>query len=86
MPSRLGAQGSKSNKLESADLTKTKCSRDGNEAHLHESLLLLASHTNSSKKSLKNEERGVRELFLGLGLSSARQSGKRERLKGYGGV
>jgi len=32
-PSRLGAQGSKSNKLESAGLTKTKCSRDGNEAH-----------------------------------------------------
>ena len=32
-PSRLGAQGSKSNKLESASLTKTKCSRDGNEAH-----------------------------------------------------
>ena len=78
MPSCLGAQGSKSNKLESAGLTKTKCSRDGNEAHLLESLLLLASHSNPSRESLKNGEKGVRELFLGLGLSSARQSGKRE--------
>ena len=65
-PSRLWAQGSKSNKLESADLTKTKCSRDGNETHLHESLLLLASHSNPSMESLKNGERGVRELFLAL--------------------
>ena len=31
-PSRLGAQRSKSNKLESAGLTKTKCSRGGNVA------------------------------------------------------
>jgi len=40
---------------------------------------LLASHSNPSKESLKNEERGVRELSFGFGRSSARRNGKRER-------
>jgi len=39
---------------------------------------LLASHSNPSRESLKNGERGVRELFLGLGLSSARQVAREE--------
>ena len=84
-PSRLATQGSKSNKLESTGLTKTKCSRGGNEVHQHEFLLLLASHSNPSKESLKNGERGVRELFLSLGRCSACQMA-REVAEGYGGV
>jgi len=47
---------------------------------------LLASHSNPSKKSLKNEERGVRELSFGFGRSSARRNGKRERTEGGEGV
>ena len=40
--------------------------------------LLLASHSNPSKESLKNEERGVRELSFGFRRSSTRKNGKRE--------
>jgi len=46
---------------------------------------LLASHSNPSKESLKNEERGVRELSFGFGRSSARRNGKRERERTEGG-
>ena len=41
-------------------------------------ILALASHSNPSKESLKNEERGVRELSFGFRRSSARKNGKRE--------
>ena len=47
---------------------------------------MLASHSNPSKESLKNEEREVRELFLSLGRCSARQIGKRDRAEGVCGV
>jgi hypothetical protein len=43
---------------------------------------LLASHSNPSKESLKNEERGVRELSFGFRRSLAQKNGKRERTKG----
>ena len=65
-------------------MTKTKCSRDGNKAHSLESLLLLASHSNPSRKSLKNEERGVRALsWVRFEFSSSKW--QERGLKGYGG-
>jgi len=47
---------------------------------------LLASHSNPSKESLKNEERGVRELSFGFRRSSARRNDKRERTERGEGV
>ena len=47
-------------------------------------LLLLASHSNPSKESLKNEERGVRELSFGFGRSSAQRNGKKKTEGGEG--
>jgi len=47
---------------------------------------LLASHSNPSKESHKNEERRVRELSFGFGRSSARRKCKREKTEGGEGV
>ena len=44
-------------------------------------LLLLASHSNPSKESLKNEERGVRELSFGFRRSSAQRMARESELK-----
>jgi hypothetical protein len=81
-PSCLGAQSSKSNKLESTGLTKNKCSRKRNSSSLARITPLATLSLESLRGIFKKWREGVRELLESLWGCSTQKMGKRELAEG----